>query len=411
MRSPPEKPSLEFVALVALLTALVALSIDTMLPALGQIADDLGADADNARQFVVLALFAGLGVGQLLYGPLSDRIGRKPAILTGLAIFGAGSLLCHFASDYTLLLLGRAIQGFGAAGPRIVAVAMVRDGRAGRAMARVMSLVASVFIIVPMAAPALGQAVLRFTGWRTIFLGFFAVAVIAAVWLIVRQPETLPAARRRAIGMRALAEAAAQVLGHRVSLGFTLAAGGVLGAMIGYIGTAQQVFVEQYDQGALLALWFAVIAGAMGAASLLNARLVMRWGMRRLVAVALWGFVTLAAGLLGVSLSSGGHPPLAVYVAVMIPMFCCMGLLFGNCNALAMEPMGPIAGMAASVIGTLTSLVSVVIGTLIGQAYDGTLVPIAAGFLAAGVAALISTLTLGRADDSHQGVGPSRPAR
>jgi len=390
------EPSMEFVALVALLTSLVALSIDAMLPALGRIATELQAADPNSRQFVVLCFFAGLGAGQLLAGPLSDRIGRKPAILSGLLIYAAGSVLCWLASDFTLFLAGRVIQGIGAAGPRVVSIAMVRDRQAGAAMARTMSLVMTTFIMVPVLAPVLGQAVLAFAGWRVIFLGFFVIAVWAALWLALRQPETLPPERRRAVSPAALLEAARQVITHRVSMAYTVTAGLVLGLLVSYLGVCQQVFGEFYGQGDLFVAYFAVLASGVGLASAVNARLVMRLGMRRLSALALRTIAVLTVTMLAGCLITGALPPLALFVIWLFPIFFCMGMLFGNCNALAMEPMGHIAGMAASIIGSFTSLLSVLAGGLVSQRYDGTVLPLIIGYAVLGVAALLTSTLAGR---------------
>ena len=390
------EPSMEFVALVALLTSLVALSIDAMLPALGRIATELQAAHPNSRQFVVLCFFAGLGAGQLLAGPLSDRIGRKPAILSGLLIYAAGSVLCWLASDFTLFLAGRVIQGIGAAGPRVVSIAMVRDRQAGAAMARTMSLVMTTFIMVPVLAPVLGQAVLAFAGWRVIFLGFFVIAVWAALWLALRQPETLPPERRRAVSPAALLEAARQVITHRVSMAYTVTAGLVLGLLVSYLGVCQQVFGEFYGQGDLFVAYFAVLASGVGLASAVNARLVMRLGMRRLSALALRTIAVLTVTMLAGCLITGALPPLALFVIWLFPIFFCMGMLFGNCNALAMEPMGHIAGMAASIIGSFTSLLSVLAGGLVSQRYDGTVLPLIIGYAVLGVAALLTSTLAGR---------------
>jgi DHA1 family bicyclomycin/chloramphenicol resistance-like MFS transporter len=392
----PHRPSGEFVALVALLTSLVAMSIDAMLPALGRIASELEAAHPNSRQFVVLCFFAGLGAGQLLAGPLSDRIGRKPAILIGLLIYAAGSVMCWLATDFNWFLAGRAIQGIGASAPRVVSIAMVRDRQSGAAMARTMSLVMTVFILVPVLAPAVGQAVLMIASWRVIFLGFFAAAIFAAAWLALRQPETLPRERRRAVSVLALADAARQVLTHRVSMAYTLTAGLSVGLLVGYLGVCQQVFSELYGQGDLFVFYFAVLAAGLGTASAVNARLVMRLGMRRLIGLALRGIAVLTVSMLIGCLITGGQPPLALFMAWLMPIFFCMGMLFGNCNALAMEPMGHIAGMAASIIGSLTSLLSVLAGGLVSQHYDGTVLPLVIGYAVIGVMALLTSMLAGK---------------
>jgi DHA1 family bicyclomycin/chloramphenicol resistance-like MFS transporter len=385
--APAATPRREFVALVALLTSLVALSIDAMLPAIGTIASELGARGDNARQYVLLVFLAAVGAGQLVYGPLSDAVGRKPAILLGLGFYLIGSVLCLVAGSFEAFLVGRAIQGFGASGPRTVAVAMVRDGQAGAAMARVMSMVMTVFIIVPVIAPTIGQMVLWVTGWRTIFGGFLAIALAAGTWLALRQPETLPPERRTPAHPRAMAATARQVVAHRVTVGYMLGMGFLMGAFLAYLASSQQVFVQTYDQGEWFAVWFGVLAIGIGVASAINARLVTRFGMRRIVRVALPAFVALSVAFLGYSLAVDGRPSLAAFAAYLIPALFCNGFLFGNFNALAMEPMGSGAGMAASIIGIVTSVMSVTLAILIGQAFDGTVLPLVIGFAACGVAA------------------------
>ena len=385
------KLSAEFVVLVALLNAMTAMSIDTMLPALGTIAAELGAADPNSRQFIVTTFFAGLTIGTLVYGPWSDSIGRKPAIMIGLAIYAMGSLICLFSTGFAMLLAGRLVQGFGAAAPRIVSIAMVRDGQSGAAMARVMSLVMMVFMLVPILAPGVGQLVLLVASWRLIFLGFLAMGVIAGIWLWLRQEETLPPIRRSPLSIAALSSAAGEVFRQPVTMGYTFATGLIFGSFIIYLGTSQQIFAEQYGQGEFFALWFASFAAGIAAAMLVNARLVMRYGMRRLSALALRALVVLSALFLLVSIAMQGHPPLwALALFLLVSFFCC-GLLFGNFNAIAMEPMGRIAGMAAAISGALSSLIAIVTGGAIGQLYDGTVIPMVAGFAGLGLLALLMT--------------------
>ncbi len=385
------KLSAEFVVLVALLNAMTAMSIDTMLPALGTIAAELGAADPNSRQFIVTTFFAGLTIGTLVYGPWSDSIGRKPAIMIGLAIYAMGSLICLFSTGFAMLLAGRLVQGFGAAAPRIVSIAMVRDGQSGAAMARVMSLVMMVFMLVPILAPGVGQLVLLVASWRVIFLGFLAMGVIAGIWLWLRQEETLPPISRSPLSIAALSSAAGEVFRQPVTMGYTFATGLIFGSFIIYLGTSQQIFAEQYGQGEFFALWFAFFAAGIAAAMLVNARLVMRYGMRRLSALALRALVALSALFLLVSIAMQGHPPLwALALFLLVSFFCC-GLLFGNFNAIAMEPMGRIAGMAAAISGALSSLIAIVTGGAIGQLYDGTVIPMVAGFAGLGLLALLMT--------------------
>lgn len=383
--------SLEFIVLVALLNAMVAMSIDTMLPAIGAIAAELGATDPNSRQFIITTFFAGMTIGTLIYGPWSDSIGRKPAIFIGLVLYAAGSLLCLISTNFPMILIGRFIQGFGASSPRIVSIAMVRDGQAGAAMARVMSFVMTVFMLVPIMAPSIGQLVLLVASWRFIFLGFLGMGLIAGLWLWFRQEETLPRDRRSQLSGTALLTAAIEVLKHPVAMGYTIAVGCIFGSFICYLGTSQQLFAEQYGQGEFFAIWFGVFAVAIAIAMLLNARLVMKYGMRNLSKWALRGNIALSAGFLVAGLAMAGHPPLWVLAGFLFLNFFCCGLLFGNYNAIALEPMGRIAGMAAAISGALSSLLAIVAGGLIGQLYDGSVIPLAAGFTGLGLLALAFT--------------------
>jgi DHA1 family bicyclomycin/chloramphenicol resistance-like MFS transporter len=389
MRETPSV-SVEFICLVALLNAMVAMSIDTMLPAIGSIAQELGAADPNSRQYIITTFFAGLTLGTMIYGPWSDSMGRKPTIIVGLGFYALGSLICLFAGSFPMMLVGRFVQGFGASAPRIVSIAMVRDGQAGAAMARIMSFVMMVFMLVPMLAPSIGQLVLFVASWRMIFAGFFTIGILAGVWLWFRQAETLPRDRRTPLSVQALLEAAGEVLRSPVAMGYTVASGMIFGAFISYLGTSQQIFAEQYGQGAYFALWFALFAGGMALAMIVNAKLVMRYGMRRLSSLALKGFLVLSGIFLAASLVLHGHPPLWSLAAFLFVTFFFSGLLFGNFNALALEPMGRIAGMAAAISAALASLIAILTGGYIGQLYDGTVIPLVAGFAGLGVIAFIA---------------------
>ena len=363
----------EFVPLVALLMSLVALATDAMLPALPAIGRDLGAPRPNDVQYVVTALFLGLGLGQILYGPLSDRTGRKPAIYAGLAVFMAGCLVSIFASTFEMMLAGRVLQGIGVAGPRIVVMALIRDLYEGPRMARLMSFAMAVFILVPAVAPALGQGILWLSGWRAIFATFFAIAVVAFAWLALRQPETLPAARRRPFSPRAVGRAVREILGIRAALGYTLATGFVFSPFIAYLSSAQQIFQEGYGVGALFPLYFGVLALAIGVASLVNGRLVMQYGMRRLSNAAAWGITLVSLMAWAGAFAFDGLPPLWLFMSYLMAVFVCVGLVFGNLNALAMEPLGHIAGVGAAVVASLSTFISVPLGALVGQSFDGTM--------------------------------------
>ncbi|HTJ84713.1 MAG TPA: multidrug effflux MFS transporter [Polyangiaceae bacterium] len=395
--SPAAAPSrggpstVEFVALIALAISMVAMSIDSMLPALGSIADSLGARGDNDRQLVLTMFFAGLTFGQLVYGPLADALGRKRSMYVGLSVLAAGTAVCATATSFPIMLAGRFVAGLGAAGPRIVSVAIVRDRYAGSAMARIMSIVMAIFILVPIIAPSVGQGTLLVASWRAIFAGLFVMAGVVALWFALRQPETLAVEDRQPLSFGPVARAVAETVSNRVTLGYALAAGLIFGAMVAFLATAQQIFGEQYGLGKQFPLYFAVLASGLGAASLLNARLVMRFGMRAISGYALRTSATASALFFGLALATGGHPPLLAFTGYLLVVFFCNGLMFGNFNALAMEPMGHIAGSAAAVVGSLSSLISVLIGTPIGRAYDGTVTPLVAGLSVLTVTALAVT--------------------
>jgi DHA1 family bicyclomycin/chloramphenicol resistance-like MFS transporter len=411
--SGPARPSeREFVALIALSISLVAMSIDSMLPALGAVASDLGARAPNDRQLVLTTFFAGLTAGQLVYGPLSDALGRKRAMYFGLAILALGTLVCLTATSFPMMLAGRLVAGVGAAGPRIVSVAIVRDLHAGRAMARLMSIVMMIFILVPIVAPSIGQAALLVASWRAIFAGLFVMTCVTFGWFALRQPETLALERRRPLAIGTVARAMGEALRHRVTLGYAIAAGLIFGAMVAFLATAQQIFAEQYGLGERFPLYFAALASALGVASFANSRLVVRFGMQTLSGYALRTSAAASAAFLAFSIFAGGHPPLAAFMGFLLVVFFCNGLMFGNFNALSMEPMGHIAGSAAAVIGALTSLVSVVIGTPIGRAYDGTVIPLVAGLALLTLSALGVTAWAERGRKStDQGPAQAQQAR
>jgi MFS transporter, DHA1 family, multidrug resistance protein len=389
--SPKAQPRLrqgEFVALMALMMSLVAMAIDAMLPALAQIGDELGVGHANQAQLVISALLLGMAAGQVIYGPLSDSVGRKPTIYAGLALFVIGSALSLAAGSFSLMLLGRILQGFGAAAPRIVVVALVRDEYAGAAMARIMSLVLTTFILVPMAAPAIGQGILLVAHWRAIFGMLLVLGLIALIWFALRQPETLPLERRVRFSLGRIMLGVRETCANRVALGYTVAAGMIFGAFLGYITSSAQIFLSLYGVGRLFPLYFGGLAMAIGAATYVNSRLVMRFGMQRLSSLAVGSLGSLSTVFLVIAWAAGGNPPLWSLMPYLAVAFFCFGLVFGNFNALAMEPLGHIAGVAAAVVGTITSLMSLVLGTLIGQGYDGTVLPLIAGFAVLGLGSL-----------------------
>ena len=391
MRKKPALTFVEFVALMAMMMALVALSTDAMLPALRTIGEDLAVERENSVQLIVSFLFLGLAVGQIAYGPVSDSVGRKPAIYAGYALFIAGCLLSIFATNFSVMLAGRLLQGVGVAGPRSITLALVRDQYEGRAMAQVMSFVMMVFILVPVIAPTFGQAILLIASWRVIFGALLALALLTVIWFAVRQPETLTAKRRIPFSIRRIWKAIVEIFNHRIAFGYTLAAGLVTGAFMGYLNSAQQIFQEQYGLGTKFPLYFAVIALALGGASFTNGRLVMRYGMRMLSSWSVLALVALSIAFSLFAFIVGGQPSLAFFMVYLMASFFCVGILFGNLNALAMEPLGHIAGVGAAVVGSLSTFIAVPIGTVIGQGYNGTVLPLVGGFA---ILSLLSTLVM-----------------
>lgn len=373
---------------MAFMTALVALSIDAMLPALATIAHDLGAQRANDSQLVISLIFLGLSLGQIVYGPLSDSTGRKPAIYLGIGIYIAGSLLALLAWNFQAMLIGRFLQGIGAAGPRSVAMALVRDQYAGRAMARVMSFVMTVFILVPIIAPMLGQGILLVAHWRAIFGLYLLLALLVGGWFALRQPETLAIERRIPFQVGRIGGAFREVFVNRIALGYTVMAGLASSGFVGYLNSAPQIFQQQYGLGAQFPFYFAALALALGSASYVNAQLVMRFGMRTLSRWALVILGTLSLLFLLIAWPFAGQPPLWALMAYLLLGFFAVGILFGNLNARAMEPLGHIAGVGAAVVGSLSTLISTFIGGIIGQSYNGTVLPLVGGF------ALMSLLSL-----------------
>lgn len=384
----PTFPFAEFVALMAFMTAMVALSIDAMLPALADIARDLGAQRANDGQLVISLIFLGLSIGQIFYGPLSDSTGRKPAIYAGIGLYLLGCLLALFATNFQMMLIGRFLQGVGVAGPRSVAVALVRDQYAGRAMARVMSFVMTVFILIPIVAPLLGQGILLVAHWRAIFGLYVLLGLLIGGWFALRQPETLTADRRIRFQAGRILGAFREVFVNRVALGYTVMAGLISGGFVGYLNSAPQVFQQQYALGAQFPFYFATLALALGSASYVNAQFVMRFGMRTL---SRWALLTLGGLSLLYLLPAwgfAGQPPLWSLMLYLLLGFFAVGILFGNLNARAMEPLGHIAGVGAAVVGSLSTFLSAIIGGMIGQSYNGTVLPLVGGF------ALLSILSL-----------------
>lgn len=383
-RSPKPLSVAEFVTMLALMVSLLALSIDSMLPALGEISAELKPADPNDIQFVVTMMLFGFAAGQIIAGPLSDSFGRKPVIYGGYVLFIIGCVLSIMADSFTIMLIGRFLQGLGAASPRIVSVALVRDGYEGRAMARIMSIIMAIFILVPSIAPTIGQGVMLVSNWRAIFGLLLSVAIVAFVWFAVRQPETLPPDLRRKFSVRAIAGGIREALGYKAMAGYTIATGIIFGAFVGYLSSSQQIFQDAYDVGQWFVIYFGCASLSIGASSAFNARVVVRLGMKYMTRRALFGLTIASCLFLPIVLASDGLPALWVFMSWLLVVFFCIGIVFGNFNTLAMEPVGHMAGLGAAVVGSVSTLISLPVGGAIGAAFDGTVIPLVTGFAVAG---------------------------
>ena len=390
----PEMRFGEFVGMVAGMMAINALGVDMMLPALPAMGHALGITVANERQYIIAAYVFGFGMAQIGYGPLADRYGRKPVLITSLALFIVASLACTLALDLRTIVTARFLQGVSAAATRVLAVSIVRDCFEGRRMARVMSLSFIVFLAVPILAPSLGQAVMLIGPWPWIFylLALFALGLL--IWTGIRLPETLHPGYRRAIDVRSVAQAFAQVLGDRISLGYTLASGCLLGALMGYINSVQQIFADVFHRPGVFTLVFAASAGAMGLASWLNSRVVERLGTRRVSHSALLAFVAIAG--LHLLIAAAGGETVPVFLLAQAATLASFALAGSNFGAMAMEPVGHIAGTASSIQGAIASVAGALLGLATSQRFDGTVLPVLEGFVGLGVAAIAIVLLVER---------------
>jgi DHA1 family bicyclomycin/chloramphenicol resistance-like MFS transporter len=376
----------EFVALMAALMASNAMAIDSMLPALPAIGDSLGVGEENRRQLVITFYLLGFGAAQIGYGPLSDRFGRKGLLVGGLVLYAVFATLAGLAWSFPLLLAARAMQGVAAAATRVLVVSVVRDRYHGSAMARVMSLVMIVFMIVPILAPFFGQAVLAVATWRHIFIGLGVYGAVLAAWVLVRLPETLAREKRRALSFAAIGEAASLTLRTRQSIGNTLVSTLLMGALFALINSVQQIVFDAFHRPWALPFVFAAIAGPMAISSYANSKLVMRLGSRRLLLTALSTFT--AAAALHLAVASLAGETIWSFVLLQALTMASFGMIGANAGALAMEPLGHVAGTASSVQGMIGTIGGALLGFAIGQQFDGTTLPFLIGYAGCGAAAL-----------------------
>lgn len=374
-------PYAEFVTMVAFLMALNAMAIDVILPALQQMGASLGVVDENTRQLPLTAYIAFFGVAQLIYGTLSDHFGRRPVLLFGLVVYLLGCMGAAAAGSFPMLLAMRGVQGIGAGATRVIAISVIRDTYGGRRMASVMSLAMMVFMAVPIIAPNIGQAILMVAGWRSILVAIACFGLAVTVWCFLRLPETLHAEDRRPLRVRPILDAFRIVVSNRVAAGYAVGTGLVFGCLFAFLNSAQQIYQEEYQLGALFPVAFSAGAVFIAIASFTNSRLVERLGMRRLSHTALAVFIAVSALLLAIAAFNDGHIPFWIFFLGTLVTFCMFAFMGTNFNALAMDPLGHVAGTASSVLSSVQTILGGALGAAIGLAYDGTVLPLTLGYL------------------------------
>lgn len=389
---------LEFVALMALLSSLVALCIDAILPALSQIGTALNSSGAQQNHLMISLFFIGMAFGQLFFGPFADTKGRRATIMLGLVIFALGTGICMVANSMEMMLFGRFVQAFGVSGPRISCMAIIRDIYVGNQMAKVMSFIMMVFIMVPMIAPIMGQLIMQLFNWWYILVAFLVIGLLTGIWFMLRQPETLTKANRQPFSMTQAIISAKFILLHRQVMAYIGVMGCIFGAFLAYISASQTIYQEMYDMGDWFPYIFATLAFSIGIASYINSQLVERFGMVKLCHIALYGHIVVSFFILLMALDFDGMPPIAMFVASLFIDFFFVGIIFGNMNSLAMQPLGQVAGMGAALIGAISSAISVPIAIFVDSFLTTNILPIIIGFLIFGLISLLLFKLAGRAE-------------
>lgn len=388
MQNDQPKLELEFVTLMASLMSIVALSIDALLPALPEIGAYLHVVNTNENQLLITMIFLGLGVGQLIFGPLSDSFGRKPIVYAGFLLFIIASVICVTTERFEIMIFGRVLQGVGLASPRTMAIAIIRDRYSGDYMAKIVSIVVMVFILVPVVAPALGQFILNYYHWKVIFYINLIFGFIVMLWFWLRQPETLKIENKIAFKASLFIDGTKEFLKHKEAIAFTLVSGFITGSFMVYLSTSQQIFEQQYDMAAMFPYIFASLAISVGLATFLNSRLVLRYGMWKIAYTACIAYVIISL-LYIVLYSSGKNPSIEILIAFFAIQFFSIGFLFGNLRALAMNPLGHIAGIGAAINGFVSTIMAVPIANFIGSYVEHSVLPLFFGFLTFGLLSLV----------------------
>ena len=383
----------EFVALMASLMSIVALSIDALLPALPDIGNALGVVNSNDNQMLITMIFLGLGFGQLIFGPLSDSFGRKPIVFIGFLIFVAATIVCVSSNSFEVMIAGRILQGIGLASPRTLSIAMIRDSYSGDFMAKILSIVVMVFILVPVIAPSLGQFLLHYYNWKSIFYVNLLFGVIIIVWFWKRQKETLEHANRIKFTPSLFLDGTKEFWKHKNAVAFTLISGFIMGSFMVYLSTAQQIFQVQYKLADKFPYIFASLAIAVGLATFLNSRYVIRFGMWRIAYAGTIAFCFIS--LLYVALFwSRDNPSIEILITFFALQFFAIGFLFGNLRSLAMQPLGHIAGIGAAINGFISTVMAVPIANYIGSFVSNSVLPLFIGFSVFGILSLLIFMRL-----------------
>lgn len=395
-------PYWEFIILVSIMFGMIAFGTDTMLPAFPDIAKDLELLNVNKAQLIISSFILGTGLGQLISGPISDTFGRKPIITIGLMIFILACIAAYYAETLEMMLVARFIQGLGISAPRTVTMALIRDLYSGRKMAQVMSLAMAIFVLVPALAPSIGQLLFINFGWRSIYMAFIAFALIGLLWLNLRQPETLPFEQRKKLSSTEFLRAFKVVITNTAVVKYTVTLALGFGALFGYLNSAQQIFVDTLGAGMKFPMYFAIISILAAPASFMNAALVMKYGMKLLATI---GYaLQIIFAIITILIINLEFLPmewsLVIFISLSVIAFFLKGLYFGNLNALAMEPMGEIAGMASAIIGASATMLGILIAIPIGLAFNGTATPVLFGYITFSSLALILMLT--KTNNNHR---------
>lgn len=386
---------LEFITLMASLMSIVALAIDAILPALDSIGKTIGTTQLSDNQLLITMIFLGLGIGPLIFGPISDSLGRKPIVYIGFLIFIVASFICIYSTSIEMMVFGRILQGIGLSAPRTISIAMIRDLFTGDYMARIMSFITVVFILVPIIAPAMGKFFLDRYNWQAIFYVQLIFSILVSIWFWKRQAETLELSKRIKFIPTIFIDGVRELVKHKTTIGFTFISGFITGSFMVYLSTSQQIFEQQYHLKEEFPYIFGLLAISIGSAIFLNGIFVIKYGMEKLVTASLFAFF--GVSLLYILLFyNSPNPSVVVLLSFFAMQFFSIGFLFGNLRALAMQPIGHIAGIGAAITGFISTIMAVPISMYIGKFVKDTTLPLFIGFLLCAILSIAILLYLKR---------------